>query len=151
MRVHPLVGTLFLLLLVLLSACGGGNDPSSSRRVSIAQEEVVWQGYANQREDLFDKFNYSKDCLKSFGNQPVREGYPYVTITNKMVPCPDTLCLGCTDGTYVFVSDRSPDWVYTHEFIHFIMNWIDESHPELSSCIEVSVPISCPTNRSERK
>ncbi len=145
-----MVGLRFLLLILLLSACGGG-DGSSSSRVSVSQEEVIWQGYANQREDLFDKFTYTKDCLKSLGNKPVREGYPYVIITNKMIPCPDTRCLGCTDGACVYVCDESPDWVYTHEFIHFIMNWIDESHPELTTCIQISEPISCPTSRSENK
>ncbi len=149
MRVNPLVGLRFLLLIVLLSACGGGSGSSSSSRVSVSQEEVIWQGYANQREDLFDKFHYAKDCLKSLGHQPVREGYPYVTLTNRMVPCPVTLCLGCTDSTSIYVYHRSPDWVYTHEFIHFIMNWTDESHPELTTCIQISEPVSCPTSRSE--
>ncbi len=111
---------------------------------------MIWEGYANQREDLFDKFNYTKECLKSYGHQPVRDGYPYVTITDKMVACPVLPCLGCTEGTNVYVYYESPDWVYIHEFIHFIMKWNDEGQAAFTACIEVQSPSSCPTSRAEK-
>jgi len=114
----------------------------SQNPLNLPENEISWQGYANQREDFFDYYGAVKKCLQNSGLEVVRDSYPFVIVSPDEIHYNGNHVSGLTflaqDVIYLWQA-RVPIGVISHELVHALMQWDNSMHfePAFQTCGEI--------------